>query len=106
MKMLGSLLLAAVVAVSAEAQHLNCGSSVEVTERQRELGIWAEGRARVMAAKGFPAATASLTNNVYVLPADETTRRFCGRSTSWDGLCSSREPARMVFVSGTLRCCG
>lgn len=76
MKMLGSLLLAAVVAASAEAQHLNCGSSVEVTERQRELGIWAEGRARVMAAKGFPAATASLTNNVYVLPADETNSPF------------------------------
>lgn len=64
------------VVTSAEAQRLNCGSSEETTERQRELASWSEGRARTMAGKGMPAATASLANNVYVLPADEINSPF------------------------------
>ena len=72
----GSLLLVAVFAMPAAAQRLNCGSSVEVTDRQRELGVWSEGRARVMAGKGSPAPAATIAGNVYLLPADETNSPF------------------------------
>ena len=76
MKTLAAVLLAVGLAAPLRAQLPECASSPEIDEFQRELGILSEIRARQIAAKGLPAATASVVDNVMVVNADETNSPF------------------------------
>ena len=76
MKTLAAVLLAVGLAAPLSAQLPECASSPELNEFQRELGVLSEIRARQIAAKGLPAATASIIDNVMVVNADETNSPF------------------------------
>ena len=70
------LSLAMLSAVAVSGSEMDCATSPEHNAWLREVGAWSSARARDIASKGLPAATASRRGDVYLLPADVTNAPF------------------------------
>jgi hypothetical protein len=70
------LLAALIIAVPAFAQLPECGTTDAREQQVEQLRLWSEARQRERMAKGAVPLAATLRDNVFVLPADETTAPF------------------------------
>jgi len=71
-----ALALIGAVAASPDDEPFACGSSPELTRWAEEFGSWSATRARLMASKGLPSATAQQRDNIYFLAADDVNAPF------------------------------